>query len=111
VAVIRLSRPFDIAGNASLVRIDFNDLPWKANLTVMGWGSVNEQGHNWNQCLQEAKVELIPQEQCIKSMDSGQQRVTNNMFCALGENAKDACQGDSGGPIIHAGRSVGIVSW
>ncbi|XP_037721092.1 chymotrypsin-1 [Drosophila subpulchrella] len=111
VAVIRLSRPFDIAGNASLVRIDFNDLPRKANLTVMGWGSVNEQGHNWNQCLQEAKVELIPQEQCIKSMDSGQQRVTNNMFCALGENAKDACQGDSGGPIIHAGRSVGIVSW
>ncbi|XP_017127036.1 chymotrypsin-1 [Drosophila elegans] len=113
VAVIRLSRPFDIAGNASLVKIDFNDLPQQANLTVLGWGAINDQGHNWNQCLQEAYVELLPQKQCIKSLEWGshQQKVTNNMFCALGENAKDACQGDSGGPIIHAGRTVGIVSW
>ncbi|XP_041673967.1 trypsin alpha [Drosophila eugracilis] len=111
LAVIRLKRAFDISGNASFVKIDFNDLPRRANLTVMGWGAINEQGHNWNQCLQEAKVQLISQKHCMKIMNSGQQQVTNNMFCALGENSKDACQGDSGGPIMHDDRSVGIVSW
>ncbi|XP_016973328.1 chymotrypsin-1 [Drosophila rhopaloa] len=111
VAVIRLSRPFDIAGNASLVKIDFNDMPRQANLTVMGWGAINNQGHNPNQCLQAAQVELVSQKQCIKSLKWGQRKVTNNMFCALGKNDRDACQGDSGGPIIHAGRTVGIVSW
>lgn len=111
LAVIRLSRPFDIAGNASLVKIDYNDLPPHSNLTVLGWGAINDQGHNWNQCLQEANVKLISHRECIKSVGSGWQKVTNNMFCALGENARDACQGDSGGPAIYAGRSVGIVSW
>ncbi|XP_022221459.2 trypsin [Drosophila obscura] len=37
--------------------------------------------------------------------------ITSNMFCAIGENGKDACEGDSGGPILQAGRPVGVVSW
>ncbi|XP_017057906.1 chymotrypsin-1 [Drosophila ficusphila] len=111
VAVIRLSRPFDIAGNASLVKIDFNDLPRNANLTVLGWGVTSEKGFNWNQCLQEAKVEHVSRNQCIESLKWGKQQVTNNMLCALGKDSEDACQGDSGGPIIYDDRTVGIVSW
>ncbi|XP_020806525.1 trypsin alpha [Drosophila serrata] len=112
VAVIRLRHSFDISSNASLVKIDYNDLPERTNLTVMGWGKIDSHGHNWNQCLQAAKVQLIPQKQCCETVGSPKQWVTQNMFCALGENAKDACQGDSGGPVINDdGRTVGIVSW
>ncbi|EDV96357.1 chymotrypsin-1 [Drosophila grimshawi] len=111
IAVIKLRQPFDIAGNATILPIDYNELPDSANLTVMGWGNTrNQYEPNWNQCLQTAKVNLVPQRECAQIMSSFAE-ITPNMLCALGPNATDACQGDSGGPIVYNGRTVGIVSW
>ncbi|XP_017109918.2 chymotrypsin-1 [Drosophila bipectinata] len=111
VAVIRLSRPFDIAGRASFLKIDYNDLPRHVNLTIMGWGMTQEHFQNWNQCLQVAEIQKLPQRECIHRIATPQYPVTENMFCALGENATDACQGDSGGPAVSDGRIAGLVSW
>ncbi|EDW79254.1 uncharacterized protein Dwil_GK19134 [Drosophila willistoni] len=111
IAVLKLTRPFDIAGKASLVKLDFNELPASANLTIVGWGLTKD---NWpfnpNQCLKAAQVHLVPQQVCLTTIGS-MSPVTENMFCAIGKNATDACPGDSGGSILFENRLSGIVSW
>ncbi|EDW78868.1 uncharacterized protein Dwil_GK18876 [Drosophila willistoni] len=111
IAILKLTRPFDITGKASLVKLDFNELPANANLTVAGWGSTyHKELQNPNQCLKAAQVHLVPQQECITELGSFSP-VTENMFCAIGENATDTCPGDSGGPILFENRLTGIVSW
>ncbi|EDW78863.1 uncharacterized protein Dwil_GK12487 [Drosophila willistoni] len=111
IAILKLTRPFDITGKASLVTLDFNELPANANLTIVGWGlTYDKQPPNPNQCLKAAQVHLVPQQECITGIGSFSP-VTENMFCAIGENATDACKGDSGGPILFENRQTGIVSW
>ncbi|EDV96355.1 trypsin beta [Drosophila grimshawi] len=112
IAVIKLRQPFDVTSNATILPIDYNELPDSANLTVMGWGNTRTDNEpNWNQCLKTANVSLVPQWKCAQVMRLSGYNITPNMFCASGPNATDACQGDSGGPIVYNGRTVGIVSW
>lgn len=110
IGLIRLSEPFTIGGNISTLPVDYNDLPAGANLTIVGWGATQSQGFDWNQCLQAANVSLVSNCECNELLHQFQP-ITQNMFCALGENRKDACPGDSGSPIIYANRAAGVVSW
>lgn len=111
VGLIQLRRPFDINGNVSLLPVDYNDLPERgANFTILGWGMTRDQGMNWNQCLQAANVSLVETSQCNRLLRK-YHPITRNMFCALGENGKDACPGDSGSPILYGSRAAGVVSW
>ncbi|KAM8710058.1 hypothetical protein ACLKA7_016798 [Drosophila subpalustris] len=109
IAIVKLFQPFDIAGNASTIQVDFNELPESANLTIVGWGQVG-QGCNWNQCLQGSNITLMKQQECVQRLGV-LGPFTSNMFCALGKNCSDACLGDSGGPVLYGGRTAGIVSW
>lgn len=110
IGLIRLNKPFKIGGNLSTLPLDYNDLPAGANLTIVGWGATQGRGFDWNQCLQMANVSLVSTCECSERLRR-YHPITQNMFCALGENDKDACPGDSGSPIIYANRAAGVVSW
>uniref|UniRef100_A0A670ZTN6 Peptidase S1 domain-containing protein n=1 Tax=Pseudonaja textilis TaxID=8673 RepID=A0A670ZTN6_PSETE len=72
---------------------------------ITGWGSAHEKGGKKN-ILQEAQVDIIPQNICNR-YDWYGGVVTTNMFCAGSENgAVDSCQGDSGGPLMCYIRDV-----
>ncbi|XP_015687330.1 transmembrane protease serine 12 [Protobothrops mucrosquamatus] len=66
---------------------------------ITGWGNAHEEGEKIY-ILQEAQVDIIPQNICNR-YDWYGGAVTMNMFCAGSEGgAVDSCQGDSGGPLM-----------
>ncbi|XP_053231096.1 transmembrane protease serine 12-like isoform X1 [Podarcis raffonei] len=66
---------------------------------ISGWGSTYEHGKAVR-ILQEAQVNIIPQQICNK-FDWYAGAVSLNMLCAGTENGSvDSCQGDSGGPLM-----------
>uniref|UniRef100_A0A8C6VQY2 Peptidase S1 domain-containing protein n=1 Tax=Naja naja TaxID=35670 RepID=A0A8C6VQY2_NAJNA len=72
---------------------------------ITGWGSAHEKGGK-KKILQEAQVDIIPQNICNR-YDWYGGVVTTNMFCAGSESgAVDSCQGDSGGPLMCYIRDV-----
>uniref|UniRef100_A0A8D0GN72 Coagulation factor XII n=1 Tax=Sphenodon punctatus TaxID=8508 RepID=A0A8D0GN72_SPHPU len=82
---------------------------------IAGWGHLYEGASEVSKFLQEARLPLIPNEQCRSPEVHGTQ-ITSDMLCAgYLEGGTDACQGDSGGPLVcdEHGRATlrGIVSW
>ncbi|XP_039207961.1 transmembrane protease serine 12-like isoform X1 [Crotalus tigris] len=72
---------------------------------ITGWGSAHEEGEKIY-ILQEAQVDIIPQNICNR-YDWYGGAITMNMFCAGSEGgAVDSCQGDSGGPLMCYIRDV-----
>ncbi|XP_032994594.1 transmembrane protease serine 12-like isoform X3 [Lacerta agilis] len=66
---------------------------------ISGWGSTYENGKA-EHILQEAQVNIIPQQICNK-FDWYAGAVSLNMLCAGTANGSvDSCQGDSGGPLM-----------
>ncbi|KAF2889543.1 hypothetical protein ILUMI_16630, partial [Ignelater luminosus] len=82
---------------------------------VAGWGRTKERGET-SSILQKVDVPVWSKKDCYNS-DYGEQRLSENMFCAGYEKGgKDACQGDSGGPLqvkTPGGNMevIGVVSW
>ncbi|XP_031334319.1 vitamin K-dependent protein C-like isoform X2 [Photinus pyralis] len=82
---------------------------------VAGWGKTGEKQES-STILRKAIVPIWPKKDCYNS-GYGEERLSENMFCAGFEEGKiDACQGDSGGPLHVKNPNgimdvVGIVSW
>ncbi|TSX85977.1 Vitamin K-dependent protein C [Bagarius yarrelli] len=79
---------------------------------VSGWGATRYLGRS-SRFLMKVSLPLVDQKEC---MDSTDQVITDNMFCAGFLYAeKDACSGDSGGPFVVNYRGTwfltGVVSW
>ncbi|XP_058818953.1 transmembrane protease serine 9-like [Topomyia yanbarensis] len=81
--------------------------------TVIGWGSLRENGPQPS-VLQEVNLPIWSNGECSRKYGSAAPGgIIETMLCA-GQSAKDSCSGDSGGPLmISDGRwtQVGVVSW
>ncbi|XP_053503854.1 coagulation factor X [Ictalurus furcatus] len=82
------------------------------NGLVSGWGATHYLGRS-SRFLLKVSLPVVDQKDC---MDSTEQVITDNMFCAGFLHAeKDACSGDSGGPFVVNYRGTwfltGVVSW
>jgi secreted trypsin-like serine protease len=82
------------------------------NLTVAGWGKLNETANQMPTILNKVTVPIFRQDICETTYDS----VGSNQICAgyLG-GGKDSCPGDSGGPLVYQNGNettlFGIVSY
>ncbi|XP_051522223.1 coagulation factor IX [Myxocyprinus asiaticus] len=79
---------------------------------VSGWGATRYM-HGSSRFLRKVVLPVVDQMNCIQSTE---QVITDNMFCAGFLMAEiDACTGDSGGPFIVNYRGTwflaGVVSW
>lgn len=108
-AVMKLDEP------SKKVPIQINsdpDVPAdKEQLTVIGFGRLDEDSLTGSSSLQKVDVEALPRDVC---KDLYKDWITETvMMCAgVAEGGKDSCQGDSGGPLIDSrGVQIGIVSW
>uniref|UniRef100_A0AAG5DA17 Phenoloxidase-activating factor 2 n=1 Tax=Anopheles atroparvus TaxID=41427 RepID=A0AAG5DA17_ANOAO len=81
--------------------------------TVIGWGSLRENGPQ-PAILQEVNLPIWTNGECrVKYGPAAPGGIIDTMLCA-GQAAKDSCSGDSGGPLmVNDGRwtQVGVVSW
>lgn len=82
------------------------------NGLVSGWGATRYLGRS-SRFLMKVSLPVVDQKEC---MDSTDQVITDNMFCAgFLQAEKDACSGDSGGPFVVNYRGTwfltGVVSW
>ncbi|XP_055594263.1 serine protease 44 [Uranotaenia lowii] len=81
--------------------------------TVIGWGSLRENGPQ-PAVLQEVNLPIWSNGECARKYGAAAPGgIIETMLCA-GQAAKDSCSGDSGGPLmINDGRwtQVGVVSW
>ncbi|XP_044259427.1 trypsin delta-like isoform X2 [Tribolium madens] len=83
------------------------------NVTVSGWGILNEGDIITPNILHSVNVTIVGRDECTldySNIDGAY--IDDTMVCAgVSEGGKDACSGDSGGPLIKNGVLVGIVSW
>merc|ERR1711973_998414 len=82
--------------------------------TVVGWGSIKEQGPQPD-VLREVTVRIWDNPTCKDTYgNAAPGGIMDHMLCA-GQKGKDSCSGDSGGPMsIGTGPTwtqIGIVSW
>uniref|UniRef100_A0A182QQV0 Phenoloxidase-activating factor 2 n=1 Tax=Anopheles farauti TaxID=69004 RepID=A0A182QQV0_9DIPT len=81
--------------------------------TVIGWGSLRENGPQ-PAILQEVNLPIWTNNECrVKYGPAAPGGIIDTMLCA-GQAAKDSCSGDSGGPLmVNDGKwtQVGVVSW
>ncbi|CAG2194663.1 unnamed protein product [Mytilus edulis] len=84
---------------------------------VSGWGNTNGTKDEFNKLdrLQEASVQIINPDSCIKVYKHGYSVLANTKVCVQGEE-KSSCGGDSGGGLIcrdedeNTVKLVGLVS-
>ncbi|XP_037941350.1 trypsin delta-like [Teleopsis dalmanni] len=108
VAILVLTDNFDYGPNIQPIGLAKNLPPTGTEITVSGWGTLEEGGTIPDQ-LQVVNVNLVDQAVCKKSYYI---LLTSRMLCAgVNDGGKDACQGDSGGPLICDNELLGIVSW
>ncbi|XP_026481286.1 trypsin-like [Ctenocephalides felis] len=115
VAIVFLETPLELNGGSirTINVIGRNvKVPNNANLTVTGWGYLQEEVHDVSETLKGVSVPKIDFSLC-KLLYSTRYLLTDNMLCAGFLNGeKDSCQGDSGGPLVDDTNTlVGIVSW
>eukprot|EP00559_Dactyliosolen_fragilissimus_P006314 CAMPEP_0184855286 /NCGR_PEP_ID=MMETSP0580-20130426/578_1 /TAXON_ID=1118495 /ORGANISM="Dactyliosolen fragilissimus" /LENGTH=418 /DNA_ID=CAMNT_0027349761 /DNA_START=251 /DNA_END=1508 /DNA_ORIENTATION=- len=105
-------------------REDTEPIPHGTSLTVVGWGSTNDNGHGSSDKLQEVELKSVSNYMCKRSKGyvNGQTKsyaslILDQHICAIDTN-EDSCSGDSGGPLILKSNNpskpdtqVGIVSF
>jgi secreted trypsin-like serine protease len=91
-------------------------LPSLANgdLTIIGFGSLDDKGRELPETLQQVTVPFLPTSDC--QLAWAQTTITDSEFCTLyPEGGKDSCFGDSGGPLLSLTPAgwvqSGVVSW
>ena len=78
--------------------------------TVVGWGSIKEQGPQPDE-LREVTVNIWDNKECKDTYgNAAPGGIMDHMLCA-GQKGKDSCSGDSGGPFTVNGTLTGLVSW
>ncbi|KAG1682702.1 Limulus clotting factor C [Nymphon striatum] len=123
IALMKLNKPVELTSRVRPVCLptfkSANDHLVEGKIGVVtGWGAL--ENDLYPEELQQAKVPVVPNSQCLEDYRSEglPLTVTDVMFCAgYKEGKADACSGDSGGPIVFQDRSThkwiqeGIVSW
>lgn len=121
LAMVKLESPVELSdyvGLACLPQPGAPEVSLDANCWISGWGALKTGGRT-PQVLQEAKVGLKSNEECVKDFDYTRGDIDSSMLCAQGKGPdgrpSDACQGDSGGPLVcEAGGQwtvYGATSW
>ncbi|KAJ8946729.1 hypothetical protein NQ318_020823 [Aromia moschata] len=91
-------------------------LPQGENITVVGWGWINEDYHdpdddNFPDTLQQLDLPILDDETCNATL-SEYGIYTDRMFCAgYLKGGKGFCNADNGGPVLYKGLLIGIASW
>jgi trypsin len=113
IALLRLSNRSNKQSITLPPQNDESRLVSGTEMTIMGWGVINNTTQEYADILQKANVTTISNTLC-NSADFYDGEITNNMFCAASPG-RDACVGDSGGPIVFKDGNTliqqGIVSW
>uniref|UniRef100_A0A3B1JMV7 Coagulation factor X-like n=1 Tax=Astyanax mexicanus TaxID=7994 RepID=A0A3B1JMV7_ASTMX len=117
VALLYLSQPVEFSSVASPACLPNAALAQVLMMNgqrglVTGWGATSFMGRS-SRFLRKVVLPVIDQQECMQSTE---QVVTDNMFCAGFLQAEmDACTGDSGGPFVVNYRGTwfltGVVSW
>ncbi|XP_038052119.1 uncharacterized protein LOC119724891 [Patiria miniata] len=82
---------------------------------VVGWGKTDEALDTTSPVLKEARVPLIPLEQCLSYDIKRFLFLSSSQICAGVDGGNSTCRGDSGGPLICRGSNgrwnlVGLTS-
>ena len=83
---------------------------------VTGWGRTISRGPI-HTILQEVTVTTMTNKQCVSTVSSWEQQMTETMICAQAKAAgRDACKYFGGAPLAVLGQDgsyaqIGIVSW
>ena len=104
IALIQLPVNSHSVADSDLAQMRLDDeVPFGEELTVAGWGLINEDPQTHPTHLQKVVVPVITDEKCnewtgnlLTLHDAGE------VFCAgTEEGGKDSCMGDSGGPFFR----------
>jgi len=102
IALVRVESAFELNSCVGTVCLPEEDVSSGQSCWITGWGTLSSGGGQPNK-LQEAKVEIISNDDCMDNYDYSAGQILPSMICAQG-SAKgspiDACQGDSGGPLV-----------
>ncbi|XP_026481284.1 trypsin-4-like [Ctenocephalides felis] len=115
VAIVFLKTALEMNSNSirTIQIIDKNiSVPNDSNVTVTGWGYVEEDVQVFSENLRGVSIPVIDFSFC-KLLYAARYTLTEHMLCAgFLDGEKDSCQGDSGGPLVDENNTlVGIVSW
>lgn len=117
-ALFHLESPINMNGCVGTVCLPReNDVQPGTDCWITGWGTLSSQGKQPD-ILQEGKVNIISNEDCVNKFGYGPSQIDETMLCAQGSSTEgivDACQGDSGGPLVckSSGKWTiyGATSW
>nr|XP_014102015.1 trypsin alpha-like [Bactrocera oleae] len=109
VAILVLERNLTYSESIQPIALAKERPPTGTEVTVTGWGTLEEGSTYLSNHLQQVQLNLVDQTKCRRTY---LYLVTSRMLCAQVEGGgKDSCQGDSGGPLIFGNKLLGIVSW
>jgi len=118
-ALFKLASPVRLNGCVGTVCLPREgDVKPGTSCFTTGWGTVASGGRQ-ARILQEGRVEIVSNRDCMTKYDYKQGSIDETMLCAQGRTGTggyiDACQGDSGGPLVceTSGRWTlyGATSW
>ncbi|KAL9706556.1 hypothetical protein quinque_010074 [Culex quinquefasciatus] len=116
IAVLTMDQPVQFSKSVRPICLPGGDSSRAYNgltATVIGWGSLRENGPQ-PAILQEVNLPIWTNPECSRKYGAAAPGgIIESMLCA-GQAAKDSCSGDSGGPLmVNDGgwTQVGVVSW
>lgn len=113
VGLIQLREAITLSNRIQIVRLPVGrDLYVSENVLASGWGRKYTQASNHASILQWARLFVISNEVCMRSLSP--LSVRDTVICAQGENSESVCAGDSGGPLVleQDGRTIiGVTSF
>jgi secreted trypsin-like serine protease len=85
------------------------------DLTILGFGSLDERQNEWPMTLQQVTVPLLSTPDC-QALWLKETTIVDAEICTLDpDGGKDGCFGDSGGPLLSSTPNgwvqSGIISW
>jgi len=103
IALVRVESAFELNSCVGAVCLPEKDVSSGQSCWITGWGSLSSGGVQAKK-MQEAKVEIISNDDCMDNYDYSAGQILPSMFCAQG-TAKGspilgACLGDRGGPLV-----------
>ncbi|XP_046987450.1 trypsin-1-like isoform X2 [Schistocerca americana] len=110
IALIKVDPPFNLSTTVQPAHLPVSgrEPPQGSSATVTGWGVTREGSRSGSKFLQQAKLYILPRNECLKTYP----QFTKTMLCAGDRSGgHDSCQGDSGGPLTVNGTLVGLVSF
>jgi len=102
IALVRVESAFELNSCVGTICLPEEDVTSGQSCWITGWGTLSSGGGQ-PKTMQEAKVEIISNDDCMDNYDYAAGEILPSMICAQGSakgSPTDACQGDSGGPLV-----------